>query len=197
MAAVDFRAAIFCAVRTFLPPQDGGCSVTTSDMKLNSMQDLLVAELQDLLGAEKQLAQALPKMGKAIAHSQLRDEVEKHARETAQHEQRLERCFQSLGVTPQPARSHGMVGLISAWMELEEAEAQEDVRDAAIISSLQHIEHYEIAGYGCARAFAQVLDETEVAELLEKTLREEEGCDRRLSALAERFVNSEAESHSR
>ena len=87
--------------------------------------------------------------------------------------------------------------MISAWSEFESTEAQPDVLDAAIISMIQHMEHYEIAGYGCARAFAEVLDEAGVAELLQETLEEEEECDRRLTKLAETVVNVDAEAHSR
>lgn len=166
-------------------------------MKLNSMQDLLVAELQDLMSVERQIAQTLPKVIREVAHLPLRKELEGHLVETTQHEQRLEACFKKLGVPAQAGRSHGMIGLISGWMEMQESHAHRDVLDAAIISTIQHIEHYEIAGYGCARAFAQVLEQTEVAEILGRTLAEEERFDRRLSEIAKAVINREAELHSR
>ncbi len=166
-------------------------------MKLNSLHELLVTELHDLLSAERQLLQILPKVIKSVSHTKLRKALENHQDETVIQEQRLEECFKKLGVPARPGRSHGMVGLVSAWMDLEAAEAQPDVRDAATISVIQRMEHYEIAGYGCARAFAEVLEENEVAELLIKTLREEEECDRELSRIATSLVNVEAELHSK
>lgn len=165
-------------------------------MKLNSLHELLVSELHDLLSAERQLLKIFPKVIKAASHKELREVLQEHMQETSTHEQRLEQCFQKLGIPAKPGRSHGMIGLISAWMELEAAEALPDVRDAAIIASVQRMEHYEIAGYGCARAFAQVLEENEVAELLQDTLKEEEECDRDLTHLANSVINQEAEIHS-
>ncbi len=165
-------------------------------MKLNSLHELLVSELHDLLSAERQLLQILPKVIKSASHAELREALQEHLQETTAQEQRLEQCFQKLGVPARPGRSHGMVGLVSAWMELESAEAQADVRDAATIAIIQRMEHYEIAGYGCARAFAEVLEETEVAKLLLETLREEEECDRDLTRIAQTLINTEAELHS-
>lgn len=183
--------AVFCTA-----PAQAFC-VARGVMKLNSLHELLVAELHDLLSAERQLLQILPKVIKSVSHAKLRKALEDHQEETLIQEQRLEQCFQKLGVPARPGRSHGMVGLVSAWMDLEAAEAQPDVRDAATISVIQRMEHYEIAGYGCARAFAEVLEENEVAELLIKTLREEEECDQELSRIATSLVNIEAELHSR
>ena len=165
-------------------------------MKLNSLQDLLVAELNDLLSAEKQLLQIFPKVIQSATHIELREALEAHQRETGLQERRLEQCIQTLGLPMRPVRSHGMVGLVSSWMELQGTEAQADVRDAATISVIQRIEHYEIAGYGCAHAFAEALDQHEVAALLKQTLMEEEEFDRTLTKIAETVVNKEAELHS-
>jgi ferritin-like metal-binding protein YciE len=164
-------------------------------MKLNSLQDLLIAEINDLLGAEKQLLQIFPKVIQSATHVELKEALEAHQRETAVQERRLEQCLQTLGLTLRPVRSHGMVGIVSSWMELQETEAQADVRDAATISVIQRAEHYEIAGYGCAHAFAEALEQHEIAALLKQTLLEEEEFDRTLTRIAETVVNREAELH--
>ena len=96
-------------------------------MKLNSLQDLLVAELNDLLSAEKQLLQIFPKVIQSATHIELREALEAHQRETGLQERRLEQCIQTLGLPVRPVRSHGMVGLVSSWMELQGTEAQADV----------------------------------------------------------------------
>jgi Mn-containing catalase len=166
-------------------------------MKLNSLTDLLIAEINDLLSAEKQLLQIFPKVIQSIRHGELRGALENHQRESALQERRLEQCLQALGVPLRPVRSHGMVGIVSAWMELQDAEAQADVRDAATISVIQKAKHYEIAGYGCAHAFAESLGKTQVAALLKQTLLEEEEFDRSLTAIAGSVVNPEAELHAR
>jgi len=166
-------------------------------MKLNSLTDLFIAELHDLLSAERQILQMLPKIIRTVSHSELREALEAHFKQTAVHEKRLLECFQKLGVPSIPGRSHGMIGLVSAWMEVQEAPAHPDVRDAATLASIQHMEHYEIAGYGCAHAYAEVLDHHEVAALLKLTLVEEEECDRDLTRLAETLINADAELHAR
>lgn len=164
-------------------------------MKLNSLQDLFLSELQDLLSCEKQLLQIYPKIIKSITHPQLRRAFEEHQLETIQQEQRLTQCLQKMGVPSGPVRSHGMVGLVSAWMELQSAEGHRDVRDAATIACVQRMEHYEIAAYGCAHAFAEVLEQTEAATFLKQSLLEEELFDRKLTKIAESVVNQEAEAH--
>lgn len=164
-------------------------------MKLNSLTDLLIAEINDMLSAEKQLLQIFPKVIQSARHGQLRAALENHQRETVLQESRLEQCLQALGVPVRPVRSHGMVGIVSAWMELHDAEAQADVRDAATISVIQKAKHYEIAGYGCAHAFAEALGKPKVAALLKQTLLEEEEFDRTLTSIAESVVNREAEMH--
>jgi Mn-containing catalase len=164
-------------------------------MKLNSLTDLLIAEINDLLSAEKQLLHIFPKVIQSVRHGELRAALENHQRESTLQEKRLEQCLQALGIPVRPVRSHGMVGIVSAWMELQDAEAQADVRDAATISVFQRAKHYEIAGYGCAHAFAESLGKEQVAALLKQTLLEEEEFDRTLTSIAESVVNPEAELH--
>jgi ferritin-like metal-binding protein YciE len=162
-------------------------------MKLQSLQDLLVSELQDLLAAEQLMLKSFPKWIQGSTHPDLRKCLENHFEDTKLQEARLLRCFHRMAEHATPGRSHGMIGMISAWQEIEGGECQPDVRDAALIAAIQHMEHYEVAGYGCARAFAEVLELEEVSELLEESLREEEECDRELTRLAESQINVDAE----
>ena len=162
-------------------------------MKLQSLQDLLVSEIQDLLATEQLMLKAFPKWIQLGAHPDLKKCLENHFEDTKLQEARLLRCFHRMGETPTPGRSHGMIGMISAWQEVEQSECQPDVRDAALIAAIQHMEHYEVAGYGCARAFAEALELDEVSELLQESLREEEECDRELTRLAESQINVDAE----
>lgn len=177
---------------SFYKPWAPFVPVARGMIKLNSLQDLLVFEINDLLGAEKQLSQVFAKVIHSARHTALREALEAHQRETAVQESRLEQCLQSLGSSVKPARSHGMVGIVSVWMEQMEAEAHPDVRDAATIGVLQRATHYEIAGYGCAHAFARQLEKQTVASLLKQTLLEEEEFDRKLTKIAESVVNRDA-----
>lgn len=158
---------------------------------LKSLRELLVDELKDLHNAENQLVRALPKMARAASHDELRSGFEDHLEQTREHVDRLERCFKLLGEKARGKTCHAMKGLVEEGQEAIDEDAPDALRDAKLIGAAQRVEHYEIAAYGTARAFAQTLGETKVADLLQETLDEEGETDKRLTALAE-TVNEEA-----
>jgi ferritin-like metal-binding protein YciE len=162
-------------------------------MEMESLRDLYIEELKDLYSAEKQLVRALPKMAKNATHPDLRAAFENHLAETQGHVARLEKIFETLESSPRGKKCVGMEGLIEEANELLEEDAEEDVVDAGLISKAQHVEHYEMAGYGTVRTWAQVLGEERHAQLLQQTLDEEENADRLLTQLAEASVNIDAE----
>jgi ferritin-like metal-binding protein YciE len=159
--------------------------------ELTSLKDLLVDELRDLHNAESQLVKALPKMAKAAANEQLKEGFQQHLEETKGHIDRLDRCFKILGEKAKGKTCHAMKGLIEEGKEAIETDAPDSVRDANLIGAAQRVEHYEIAAYGTARAFAETLGENKVADLLQDTLDEEGETNKKLTALAE-TVNEEA-----
>jgi len=163
-------------------------------MDMETLRDLYIDELKDLYSAEKQLARALPKMAKNASNPQLQEAFTTHLEETQGHIERLETIFESLESSPRGKKCVGMEGLIEEANELLEEDAAEDVVDAGLISKAQHVEHYEMAGYGTVRTWAQLLGETRHAQLLQQTLDEEENTDRILTQLAESSVNIEAAS---
>jgi ferritin-like metal-binding protein YciE len=164
-------------------------------MALNELRDLYVHELRDLYNAEKQITKALPKMIKAATHEELRSAFEEHLEVTREQMSRLEQIFEAMGERSAGPKCKGMEGLIEENKEMLEEDAEPSVCDAALIVGAQKVEHYEIAGYGSVRTFAEMLGETQAARLLERTQREEEEADRKLSEIA-RMVNEEAESGS-
>ena len=161
-------------------------------MELENLRDLYIDELKDLYSAEKQLVKALPKMAKNATNPQLRKAFEDHLAETEGHVERLEQIFETLESSPRGKKCVGMEGLIEEAKELLEEDAQEDVLDAGLISKAQHVEHYEMAGYGTVRTYAMILGENEHARLLEQTLDEEKKADKLLTQLAESSINIEA-----
>ncbi|HEX5104764.1 MAG TPA: ferritin-like domain-containing protein [Pirellulaceae bacterium] len=161
-------------------------------MKMKTLDDLLVHELKDLLSAEKQLVKALPKMAKAATNPELKDAIENHLGETHGHVERLEKVFGLLDITSRGPKCQAMEGLVEEGKTVLEEEMDDDVRDAAIIAAAQRVEHYEIAGYGCARAFAERLGHDKVASLLQQTLDEEKTADVKLTEIAVQSVNEEA-----
>ena len=161
-------------------------------MQKDSLRDLYIDELRDLYNAETQLVKALPKIAKAAANDELREAFEEHLRQTSEHVSRLEQIFEQLDEKPSGKRCLGMEGLVKEGAETMKEDYVDEVKDAAIIGAAQRVEHYEMAGYGTARTFAEHLKMTEAARLLQQTLEEEEATDEKLTNLAESNINLQA-----
>lgn len=160
-------------------------------MRKDSLRQLYVNELKDLYNAETQLVKALPKMAKASSNAGLRQGFEEHLRQTSEHVARLEQIFAMLGEKATGKKCLGMEGLVKEGAETMSEDYGDALMDAAIIGAAQRVEHYEIAGYGTVRAFAELLGENEHVSLLEQTLEEEKQTDEKLTQLAEQ-INSQA-----
>ena len=161
-------------------------------MKLNTLKQLYIEELRDLHSAENQLLKALPKMAKGASSEELKLAFENHLDQTKVHVERLEEIFERLNETPKGKTCQAMKGLVEEGSEILGEDGEESVLDAGIIAAAQKVEHYEIAGYGTVRTFAQLLGEDEAAELLQETLDEEGEADKLLTQLAQEIVNPEA-----
>lgn len=161
-------------------------------MAAHNLRDALVDEIKDLYNAEKQLTKALPKLAKASTNDELRAAFESHLEETQNQIARLERVFELLDEKPRGKHCAGMAGIIEEGSDTLEEDLEDAVMDASIIKSAQSAEHYEIGSYGTAIAWAEALELTEVAELLQETLAEEKAADAKLSALAESGINEAA-----
>jgi ferritin-like metal-binding protein YciE len=162
-------------------------------MEMESLRELYVEELKDLYSAEKQLVKALPKMAKNASNAELKQAFTDHLQETEGHVERLEQIFEMLGERAGGKKCKGMEGLIEEAKELLEEDASEEVLDAGMISKAQHVEHYEMAGYGTVRTYAQQLGLDDQADLLQQTLDEEGKANDLLTQIAESSVNLEAE----
>ena len=153
-------------------------------MQLQTIDDVFVHELEDLLSAEQQLVQALPKMAQAASEPKLREAIEDHLGETREHVSRLEEIFGRLGRSPSGETCKAMKGLIAEGDQVIRSSGDPAAKDAALIGAAQRVEHYEIAAYGTARTLAGQLDQGEAKDLLEQTLSEESNADELLTKLA-------------
>ncbi len=160
-------------------------------MPKDSLRELYIDELKDLYSAETQMVKALPKLAKASSNPQLRHAFEEHLRQTSDQVTRLEQIFESLDEKPTGKKCLGMEGLVKEGSETIGEDYEDAVKDAALIGAAQRVEHYEIAGYGTVRTFAELLGESEHVSLLEETLAEEKAADVKLSDLADE-INSQA-----
>jgi ferritin-like metal-binding protein YciE len=154
-------------------------------MKTKTLQDLYVDELKDLYSAENQLIHALPKMVKAAQSAELQQAFSSHLEQTKSHAQRIEEIVAELNASAKGKKCVGMEGLIAEGKEVMEEEFEEGVMDTALIAAAQRVEHYEMAGYGCARAMAETLGYPKAAKLLQQTLDEEKAADEKLTQIAE------------
>jgi ferritin-like metal-binding protein YciE len=160
---------------------------------IQTLEEGFVSELADTLHAERQLVKVLPRMAQGASGSFLREVLERHAEETEDHIARLEQVFEMMGHKPHTEVCEGMQGILIEGRELMQKTGPGPVRDAMIISAAQKVEHYEICAYGTLCAWADEMGEGRVLRLLEQSLFEEHGADRRLTQVAESIANPRAD----
>jgi ferritin-like metal-binding protein YciE len=160
--------------------------------KIDSLEPLMIEELRDILDAEKQVTKALPKMARAASSEQLRTAFEDHQRQTSGQIQRLNQVFEELGERPRGKTCEAMKSLIEEGQQMMQEVKPGPTRDALLIAAAQKVEHYEMAAYGTARTFANLLGHHEAARLLEETLDQEKETDARLTDIAESVSNPQA-----
>ena len=160
--------------------------------KLKNLEELFHHQLKDLYSAEKQLLEALPKMAKKAQDPKLKAAFEDHLSETEEQKARLEQVCEMIGISPGRMKCKAMEGLIEEGEEMIHEDAEPEVKDAGLIAEAQRIEHYEISGYGTAHHYAERLGLTDVAKILEATLKEEQNADTKLNKLAKGYINQKA-----
>jgi ferritin-like metal-binding protein YciE len=161
-------------------------------MKIATMEDLFLEQIEDLYDAEQRLVKAIPKMAKASSTPELREAFDSHLEQTTGHVDRLEQIFAQLQKSAKAETCKAMKGLIEEGEEIVDNTDQSPLRDAGLIAAANRVEHYEIAAYGSARTFAETLGLDSAAALLEETLEEEKEADEKLTSIAESLVNCEA-----
>lgn len=173
---------------------------------MRDLRDLLVHEVADLYSAEQQIIEALPQMIEKANNPQLRQALQQHLQVTRNQADRLTQVRSILGQREEVneggflnslfgsgVKCKGMEGLIDEGQKVMSENMSSEVMDAAIIACAQKIEHYEICGYGTARAYARQLGLNEAERLLEQTLDEEHQADELLTSMALNSVNLMAE----
>lgn len=163
-----------------------------SSTRFDRLEDLFGDQLRDLYDSEQRLIKALPKMAEGAESQELKKAFTHHLQETENHVERLRQVFEIAGKKPDAKTCEAMKGLIAEGEEILGAEGDSAVRDAAIIAAAQRVEHYEMAGYGTARAFARQLGLEDAAQLLQQTLDEEGAADHKLTDIAEQTINRQA-----
>jgi len=153
--------------------------------KVTTLHELFLDQLRDLYSAETQLTKALPEMAEAANDATLKQGFETHLEETKGHVRRLEQIFSALGEKPTGKTCQAMEGLIKEGKETINEDATPEVKDAALIAAGQRVEHYEIAGYGTVRTYAELMGHSDAASLLQQTLDEEDETNKKLTAAAE------------
>ncbi len=159
---------------------------------LKNLDDLFHHQLKDIYSAETQLVDALPKMIKETNNDKLKEAFSNHLEETKNHVNRLEEIGEKMNLKMKGETCKAMKGLIEEAQSFISEDAEEHVRDAGLIADAQRVEHYEISAYGTVVEYAKALGKTEVANMLEKTLKEEKNTDQKLNKLAKDSINVKA-----
>ena len=161
-------------------------------MRINTLQDLYIDQLEIIYDAELQLLKTLPQIAYAATNPKLKEALTGHFQLTRGHVQRLQKVFASLRMTPALKPCKAMQGLVEEASEMIRHESASEVKDAGLIAVTQCMEHYEIAIYGSIRTFARILGQYQAAILLQETLSEENEVDQLLTLIAINTVNSKA-----
>ena len=169
-------------------------------MRLNSFENLYADQLNDLYSAETQLIEALPKMAEAASSPELQQAFSQHLEQTKGHAEIVQRLLSAVGEKAGGEKCKGMEGLLKEGKEVIEKRGDDAVKDAALIAAAQRVEHYEIAGYGTARAFALQLGHNDAVNRLQEILNQESDANELLTKIAtgegsEVAINQEAASH--
>lgn len=160
-------------------------------MKLENLEQLFLRDLSEIYDMEEQITEALPKMIEAAHYAELKSALREHLTVTRQQVQRLDQVFNIMGEDPNSETCKGVKGIIKEGDDIISAGGDDSTVDAAIISAAQHVEHYEMAGYGTLRTYAELLGQQQIASLLQQTLDEEKDADEKLTEIA-RSVNIQA-----
>ncbi len=161
--------------------------------KMQTLEDVYLDLLKDLYSAEKQLVRALPKMVKSANAPDLQEAFREHLQQTEGHVARLEQIFSEMESSPRGKKCVGMEGIIQEGSELMKEDAEPEVMDAGLVAAAQKVEHYEMAGYGTARTWAQRLGYDSASRMLQDTLDEESMANEKLTNIAESHINMEAQ----
>lgn len=161
-------------------------------MKIETLRDFYIEGLRDLYSAENQILESLPRMSNSATSPALLKAFDNHIDETRVHVTRLDDIFQALNASPNGRHCKAMEGILSEAEEVYLSDMPDTVRDAALISVAQRVEHYEMAGYGCVRTYARLFGDKDAVASLAETLQDEGDADKRLSEIAESTVNDDA-----
>jgi ferritin-like metal-binding protein YciE len=160
-----------------------------SDMADSSLRDAFIDELRDAYDAEHQILKALPKMVKKATNKQLKAAFAAHLEETRGQVDRLEKAFKEIDARIKGKHCEGLAGILKEGKTVKDQDYDDATMDACLIAAAQRVEHYEIAAYGTMIAWAKCLGEAKVVKLLEETLKQEDGADKKLTGLAEDGIN--------
>lgn len=161
-------------------------------MKLKSLHDLLIYGLRGLWDSQNQLVDFWPEMADAASDEQLRQNFQRHGEATEDQVDRLRRISDQLQISLEGVSCEVTASMIKDARKIIDAGGEDSVRDAGLICEAQFIEHFEMAAFGCVKAFARQLGMTDVADELDACSREAGDVDKKLTQLAERSVNVEA-----
>ncbi len=159
-------------------------------MSIESLREMLAAELQEIYSAEVQVRRALPRLARLAANPALKDALDDHLHETEGQTLRVEQALAELGYPARGKYCLGMDGVLAETRDLLDQCGGDAVRDSWLVAASRRVAHYEIAAYRTAETHAQLLGEERIAELLDRNLDQENATEVRFASLAEDGVDA-------
>ena len=158
-------------------------------MALKSPMDLLTQELKEIFSAERQLSRAIPKLAKTVQSQRLREMLERRREQGGTLIEAIDEALEEIGTTKSRPKNPAMEGLLEDVNEHVDEIKDEAMLDAALLASIQKIEHYCIAAWGTAKSMGNLLGQEKVVEAMERALEEGKRYDEEMTQLAETEVN--------
>jgi ferritin-like metal-binding protein YciE len=157
----------------------------------DDLRSLYTGQLQYLLSTENQIVKGLETMIENAQDTQLKQAFQSHKQETEVQADRLVQILNELTGDADDKKDPIITALIGSGANITRESSEGPVRDAGLLATAQKIEHYEIASYGAARDWAEILGHTNHVSLLQKSLDEEKHADHLLTSISQR-ANVEA-----
>ncbi|GEM_PF-1674212 len=161
-------------------------------MEINNLQDLFGSTLSAIYDAERILCRILPGLADYAGNEALAEILRQHRNETEWQMKRLNRITDILGLPRSVKRNEAIRGIIAEFRESIGGIRDKKVLDVALVTSVRKIKHYEIATYSSLSSLAMELGHTQIGEMLNQSLIEEEKTDETLLVLAREGIYEEA-----
>ena len=143
-------------------------------MSITKTQDLFAYEVGHIYDAEHRFLESQQEMVQEATDQDLEKALQEHIEQTRLHIRNLEQIFGLLGQQPRRQTSHVAQWLVNEAQQSIQQAQSDAIRDCAINAAVIKVEHFEMGSYRGVVTGAQLMGQTEMADLLDQNMRQEE-----------------------